>query len=122
MQTLSINQKELNKKLQQIERLLQFYQGRNLSEILQFLTENSSLLAVLEEGRNKINHYFPNTPVFLAYIPDPEINQSYLVVYLARNIKDTETAIDNLENLSDNWLDNYNIEVRSKILIRFDYQ
>ncbi len=120
MQTLSISPKKLDEKSPQIDRLSQFYQWRNSPEILQFLTENNSLLKVLEEGINQINHYFPNTPVFLAYIPDPEINQSYLVVYLSRNIKDTETAIDNLENLSDNWLDNYHIEVRSKIFIRFD--
>lgn len=85
-----------------IESLKRFYVFREPTEVLEFLEKHPFLVPLLLEAPARIRQYFPDSPLFLQYVPDPESDDEKLVAYIATNLA-PEEAIDTLEQFDDNW-------------------
>lgn len=87
-----------------IESLERLYTFREPTEVLQFLEKYPFLVPLLLEAHEHIRHYFPDSPLFLQYVPDPEIDYSQLVVYIATDLE-PEEATDTLDQFDDWWVE-----------------
>ena len=84
-----------------VESLEKLYTFRERIEVLDFLEKHPFLIPLLIETHPHIREHFPDSPLFLEYVPDPEIDDPPLVVYIATNLE-TEEAWDRMD-LLDNW-------------------
>ena len=93
-----------------IESLKRFYVFRG-TDILEFLEKHPFLVTLLLEAPDRIRQYFPDSPLFLEVVTDPEAgsrDDDMLWIYIDRgDITDSEEAIDTLEQIDDDewWLD-----------------
>ncbi|MFB2917011.1 hypothetical protein [Aerosakkonema funiforme] len=87
-----------------IESLEKLYTFREKPEVLDFLEKHHFLIPLLLEAHPRIREHFPDSPLFLEYVPDPEIDDPRLVVYIATNL-DTEEALDRMDLLDDWWVE-----------------
>ncbi|MEC4991061.1 MAG: hypothetical protein SAJ37_20190 [Oscillatoria sp. PMC 1068.18] len=103
-----------------VENLQRLYTFRKPTEVLTFLDRNSFLVSLLLEAYNHIRSRFPNAELFLEYVPDPEIDDPQLVVYIATSIVNRQQAIDNLEQIDEDWWLNVSDRTQEKIYITLD--
>ena len=86
------------------ESLENLYNFRQKTEVLDFLEKHPFLIPLLLEAHTHIRQHFPDAPLFLEYVPDPEIDDPHLVVYIATNLE-TEAALDRMDLLDDWWVE-----------------
>ncbi|MBZ8182646.1 hypothetical protein [Oscillatoria salina] len=103
-----------------VENLQRLYKFRKPTEVLTFLDRNSFLVSLLLEAYNYIRSRFPNAELFLEYVPDPEIDDPQLVVYIATSIVNRQQAIDNLEQIDEDWWLNVSDRTQGKIYLTLD--
>ncbi|ACK73740.1 hypothetical protein PCC7424_5468 (plasmid) [Gloeothece citriformis PCC 7424] len=113
--TTKIPRSELNS-------LRAFYQLPQEENVLEYLEHHQHLLLILEQGKTIINDTFPNFAVYLEVVTDPDSGESLLAIYIKRQEEDVEIALDLIEKVYDEWLAKYNAEVRSQLLLRYDYR
>ncbi|MFB2836674.1 hypothetical protein [Floridanema evergladense] len=90
-----------NLDFESLENLYNFLQK---PEVLDFLEKHPFLIPLLLEVHTQIRQHFPDAPLFLEYVPDPEIDHPHLVVYIATNLE-TEAALDRMDLLDDWWVE-----------------
>ncbi|WP_013334753.1 hypothetical protein [Gloeothece verrucosa] len=105
----------------ELNSLLAFYQIRQEEEVIDYLEHHQHLLFILEEGKKIIVDNFANSTAYLEVVTDPETEESQLAIYINRQEKEVEVALDRIEKLYDEWLGKYNAEIRSQILVRYNY-
>lgn len=107
-----------------IEFLEKLYTFQGKTEVLQFLEKYPFLVPILLEGYEPTRKYFPDAPLFLSVITDPEAaskDDDMLWVYIERPLDlDTEKAIDTLEQLDDDWWIDAEERGQGKIFIGFN--
>ena len=86
-----------------IESLEKLYTFREKTEVLDFLEKHPFLIPLLLEAHPHIRQHFPESPLFLEYVPDPEIDDPQLVVYVVTNL-DPEEALDRMDLFYDWWV------------------
>ncbi len=101
--------------LKSLERLYTF---RESTEVLEFLDKYPFLVPLLLEAHEHICRHFPNSPLFLQYVPDPEIDYPQLVVYIVTKL-DLEEALDRLDLLDEWWV---KVPNRSQSKMLFDVE
>jgi hypothetical protein len=87
-----------------LDRLAGLYTFRERDEVSAFLAENAFLVPILFEARDKIQEYFPNSPVFLEVRYDPEASDGdpHVVAYIETDL-DVEAALNELDRFGDDW-------------------
>ncbi|MEC4892632.1 MAG: hypothetical protein SAL07_16715 [Oscillatoria sp. PMC 1051.18] len=103
-----------------LENLQRLYKFRKPTEVLTFLDRHPFLVPLLLEGYNHIRSRFPNAELFLEYVPDPEIDDPQLVVYIATSLVNRQQAIDNLEQIDQDWWLNVSDRTEGKIYLTLD--
>lgn len=86
-----------------VESLEKLYTFRVKTEVLDYLEKYPFLIPLLLEVHPHIRQHFPDSPLFLQYVPDPEIDDPQLVVYIVTNL-DPEEALDRLDIFHDWWV------------------
>lgn len=105
-----------------IEQLKELYSFREPAEVLQFLEKYPFLVPLSLEAHQHIRKYFPDLPVFLEVITDPEArsrDEDILWIYIATDL-DSEEAIDTLERLDDDWWLDAEPQAQGKMFINID--
>ncbi len=103
----------------EVERLRELYSFREPAEVLQFLEKYPFLVSLLLDAHGTIRRYFPDSPLFLAYVPDPEIDDPQLVVYIATDLE-SEEALDSLDKFSWDWYGDDPKRDRGKMYFNLD--
>lgn len=104
-----------------IESLENLYDFRQKTEVLDFLEKHPFLIPLLLEAHPHIRQHFPDAPLFLQYITDPEIDYPQLAVYIDRPEElNAEEAIDKLENIDDDWWIDAEPKSQGKMFIGFN--
>lgn len=101
-----------------IESLERLYTSREQTEVLQFIEQYPFLVPLLLEIHPHIRHHFPDSPLFLEYVPDPEIDDPQLVVYIVTGLE-PEEALDRLD-LFDEWWEEVENRGQGKMFINLD--
>lgn len=99
--------------IESLEKLYTFWEP---TEVLQFLEKYPFLVPLLLEAKGHIIHYFPDSPLFLEYIPDPEIDNHLLALHIGTDL-DSESAMDTLDQLYKDWWVNVSIQSQGKLCI-----
>lgn len=103
------------------ESLENLYNFRQKSEVLDFLEKHPFLIPLLLEAHTHIRQHFPDSPLFLQYITDPEIDFPQLAVYIDRPQElNAEEAIDKLESIDDDWWIDAEPKSQGKMFIGFN--
>jgi hypothetical protein len=107
--------------------LEKLYTIREPEKVQQYLGENPYLLPLLFEAPDHIHRYFPNVPLFLNYVPDPEIAEyNSLIVGYRFNYQavDPEDYIDKDSQFWRDWgfkaIDRLPKEYRSRLFFMMD--
>lgn len=106
----------------QVERLKELYSFREPAEDLQFLEKYPFLVPLLLEAHQPIRKYFPDSPLFLEVVTDPEArsrDEDMLWIYIGTHL-DSEEAIDTLERLDDDWWLDAEPQAQGKMFINID--
>lgn len=102
--------------IQSLERL---YTIRRPAEVLQFLDKYPFLVPLVVEAHGHIRHHFPDSPLFLEYVPDPEIDYPQLIVYIVTDLN-PDKAIDTLDKF-DGWWVKVSDKGQDKLSINLDW-
>lgn len=102
-----------------IESLERLYTFREPTEVLQFLEQYSFLVPLLLNAHKTIRKYFPDSPLFLEYVTDPEIDDPQLVVFIATNLE-PEEALDRLDEFDDDWYNDNSNRDQGKMYFNLD--
>jgi hypothetical protein len=90
-------------------------------QVLGFIEKNSFLVPLLLEAPGKIKKFFPNSPLFLKLVADPEeINQVELVIFIGTN-HNSDEAFNKLDQLEEDWWLDTLIQARCKLSIMTKY-
>ena len=67
-----------------------------------------------------IRHHFPDSPLYLQHLTDPEYDHPQLAVYIDRPKElNAEEAIDTLEQIDDEWWSDAERRSQDKMFIGF---
>lgn len=102
------------------ERLQALYTFREPAKVTRFLEQYPFLIPLLLEAPEQIRIYFPGSPLFLQYLPDPEIDYPLLVLYVGTNLE-PEEAVERLDQLDDWWVEVPNRD-RGKLCIDVEFE
>ncbi|HEY9876769.1 MAG TPA: hypothetical protein V6D12_25315 [Candidatus Obscuribacterales bacterium] len=105
----------------EIESLEQLYTLRERAEVLQFLEKYPFLVPVLLEAPSSIRQDFPDEPLFIKVVPDPEIVDYVQLVLSILTTIDPHEAVNRLHHLDKNWLLNLSHEVRERLCTLLEY-
>ncbi|HID61453.1 MAG TPA: hypothetical protein EYP49_01715 [Anaerolineae bacterium] len=86
--------------LQLLERLYTF---RRRVEVLGFLEKYPFLAPLLLEAYDRIRIYFPDSPLFLEVVTEPEANDDYQLVVSVAIVLDPDEALESLEQFDEDW-------------------
>lgn len=71
------------------------------------------------EAKEHIIAYFPDSPLVLEYVPDPEVDNYVLALYISTDFE-SEEAMDKLDQLyKDRWVD-VSIQSQGKLCINVE--
>lgn len=99
-----------------IESLKKLYTFREPTEVLHSLEKYPFLVPLLLEAKGHVRYYFPASPLFLEYVPEPEIDNHLLALHIGTDL-DSESAMDTLEQLYKDWWVNVSIHSQGKLCI-----
>lgn len=106
-----------------IQAIESFYRLREPSEVWEFLETYPFLVPLLLEAPEHIRKHFPDAPVFLQYVPDPEgasEEDSMLWIYIDGHKPDPEESLDTLERIDDDWWSDASPRAQNKLFINLD--
>jgi len=101
------------------EQLEQHYTLREPQEVLHFLNKHSFLIPLLLEAPDKIHHYFPDAPLYLAIAIDPESSlpdSDELVILIETDI-DADESVDRFLEFDRAWWGNVEPRSQGKMFI-----
>ncbi len=102
-----------------IESLERLYTFRKPTDVLKFLAKYPFLVPLVLEAHGYIRKHFPDSPLFLQYVPDPEIDDPQLVVYIVTKLE-PEEAIDRMDEFDADWYRNYPNQDQGKMFFNLD--
>ncbi len=112
-----------------LEKLEQLYTFRDQEEVVAFLEEHPSLIAVLLEAPGKIEQYFGNVPLFLEVQVDPEIsNYVHLLLLIGLTLgkdkghKKLDKTLNKLDQLDHDGLINLPKETVRNLIVNVEFQ
>jgi len=106
-----------------IEELSNDYNILNLEEISNYLTINTEIVSILEEGVDYIKKHFGNNyeRLTLSLIHDPEIaNENNIVVDISTKLSTTE-ALKRLDDFDECWWLNKAEEIDDNLIFNLDF-
>lgn len=90
--------------LEQINVLAHEYEIRNPSEIATFLSENKSLIDLLEEIPHRLRKFFgKNVKLAVELFAEPEMSASKEIFVLVVTKKDAQSARSKMDEFDRNW-------------------
>lgn len=111
-----------NRTLEQINFLAREYEIRNPSEVAAFLSENKSLIDLLEEIPAQIRRHFgAEQKLTISFFPDPEDSRSnrlHVLIPTKLSVKDSSALLENFDKAW--WLQNERKSL-SKILVDVEF-
>jgi hypothetical protein len=106
-----------------LARLAELYIFRERDEVNGFLEENAFLVPILFEARDKIQAYFPDSPVFLEVRYDPEASDGdpHVVAYIETDL-DVTAAIEALDRFDEDCGFDYLVRGQMKLNIDTEFR
>jgi len=117
-----IKQSYLENLRRDLTSLSQNYTFRRSSEVLEFLSDNVSLMPLIEEAYRKIREYFPEEKLILEVVADPEVdNEKELMIFIHTTLNPDE-ALERLDMLDENWWLDASLEAGEKLCVHMEFQ
>ncbi len=105
----------------EIDSIQKLYTFKEPTEVVQFLEKYPFIVPPLLEAPTKLRKYFPNEPIFLEVVPDPEIvNYVQLILSILITL-DSPEALFRLNKFDEDWLLGQSYEVREQICTLVEY-
>ena len=102
-----------------IERM---YILRNSQTVTSFLEQHPFLVSLLGETHQKIQDYFPQAPVFLEVVSDPEaVHDLQLVASVGTDLA-VDTAFDKLKQFDHEWFLGVLDQARGVFYVNVEFQ
>jgi hypothetical protein len=99
-----------------------WYTLRQPDEVLAFLEENPFLVSLLIEAYSPIQHYFPDSNLFLEMFADPESTDDHqLLVALIATHLSPEEALIKLDQLDEDWWLDVMDRAQGKLCINVEF-
>ena len=105
----------------QAKNILRSFEVRNQEDILNYLMVHDYLISVLEEAPSAIYKHFPEVPLSLEIVNDPESSDHTMLGLYISVSGDDQTAFEKLEALDQSWwLDNMD-RARGSLFLNLQY-
>jgi hypothetical protein len=104
-----------------IDHITTGYALRNIDRVMSFIQDHSFLRTLLPEARHYINNYFPDSPLALEVITDPEGDTSVQLVISILTSLSPDVALERLDALDQEWWLNALPRARNKLSIRVEF-
>lgn len=101
--------------------LSKIYKLREPSKVLEFLSNNISLIPVVVEAYEKIKKYFPQADAVLEVISDPEATNEELVIFIRTSLSPDE-AFKRLEQFDKDWWLDTSLKAGEKLCIHVEFK
>lgn len=101
--------------------LSKIYNLREPSKVLEFLSNNISLIPVVVEAYEKIKKYFPQADAVLEVVSDPEAINEELVIFIRTSLSPDE-AFKRLEQFDKDWWLDTSLKVGEKLCIHVEFK
>lgn len=101
--------------------LSEIYIFRRPPEVVDFLSNKSSLAPFLAEAYDRIVEYFPSATLILEVVTDPEDNQKELVVFIHTALS-PEEAFTSLDALDRTWWLDASLGIGESLCIHVEFE
>ncbi|NER35560.1 MAG: hypothetical protein F6J93_16470 [Oscillatoria sp. SIO1A7] len=105
----------------EVETLEQFYSLPERAEVIQFIDKFPFLLPVLLEAPEKIRRYFPEEPLVLKVVRDPEIADYVQLVLSILTTLEPMEAVDRQNQLERYWWSGVSLQVWKQLCVLLEY-
>jgi hypothetical protein len=100
-----------------------FYRVENVIDVHRFLQKHSNLIDVLLEAHRQIRKYFPTEKLRLKLYVDPESPQwEKLVLSICASAESVDQALNQLDELDENWWIDASLGVAVNLCIHLDFE
>lgn len=100
-----------------------FYRVENVIDVHRFLQKHSNLIDVLLEAHPQIRKYFPSEKLRLKLYVDPESPQwEKLVLSICASPESVDQALNQLDELDENWWIDASLGVAVNLCIHLDFE
>jgi hypothetical protein len=100
-----------------------FYRVENVIDVHRFLQKHSNLIDVLLEAHPQIRKYFPTEKLRLKLYVDPESPQwEKLVLSICASAESVDQALNQLDELDENWWIDASLGVAVNLCIHLDFE
>lgn len=101
--------------------LERFYGLREPAEVVNFLSNNFFLFALLLQAYDWARKYFPSSKLFLEIIDEPEVEDTRMVISISTNLAPSE-ALNRLEQLDEDWWLTASSRAKGKLAITVEFR
>lgn len=101
--------------------LTEIYTFRRPPEVVDFLSNKSSLAPFLAEAYDRILEYFPSATLILEVVTDPEDSQKELVIFIHTTLP-PEEAFATLDALDKTWWLDASLNIGESLCIHVEFE
>ncbi|MEA5579024.1 hypothetical protein [Anabaena sp. UHCC 0451] len=114
---------ENSQRSDKFSKISKFYTIKNILDVNRFLQDHSNLIDVLVEAHPQIRKYFPTEKLRLKLYVDPESPEwDKLVLYICASPESVDQALNQLDELDENWWIDASLGVAVNLCIHLDFE